>query len=222
MTQGKSTQPSQALARRLRSLIAGLDETSVESTARQVSGWIDSFKDRDDRLRGLLRLSAELILEKAMEGPDKDLHRALGRFCKILDTVTEGEYSGLLNVLWKEEVQTAGDELLANDMAEPGSWPEYLALVVFAGELYDDGLLQPDALRECARMLGGLGSNLGLELACTLLETTGQSLREDSHGEHSLDTTIQVMLSASKGDGISARTRHRVQVGMDTLRCCLC
>jgi len=212
MTEGKSTPPSQTLARRLRSLITNLEETSVESTAKQVSGWIDSFKDRDDRLRGLLQLSAELTLEKAMERPDKDLHRALGRFSSILDTVTEGEYSGLLNVLWKEEVQAAGDELLANDIAEPGSWPEYLALVVFAGELYDDGLLRPDALRDCARMLGGLGSNLGLELACTLLETTGHSLREDCHGDHSLDTTIQTMLSASKGDGISAHTQHRVQV----------
>ena len=184
----------------------------MDSTAKQVSGWIDSFKDQGDRLRGLLRLSAELILEKVMERPDKDLHRALGRFCKILDTVTEGEYSGLLNMLWKEEIQAAGIELLANDVAPPGSWPEYLALITFAGEVCDDGLLQPDDLRDCARMLGGLGSNLGLELACTLLETTGQSLREDCHGEHSFDTIIQGMLSASKGDGISARTRNRVQV----------
>ena len=217
MTQGKSTQPSQALARRLRSLIAGLDEASVESTAKQVSGWIDSFKDQDDRLRGLLRLSVELVLEKAMERPDKDLHRALGRFCKILDTVTGGEYSGLLNMLWKEEIQAAGGELSANDMAQPGSWPEYLAPVVFAGEVCDDGLLQPDALRDCARMLGGLGSNLGLELACTLLETTGQSLREDCHGVHSFDMIIQAMVSASRGDGISARTRNRVQVNFQAL-----
>jgi len=222
MTEGKSTPPSQTLVRRLRSLIANLDETSVESTAKQVSGWIDSLKDRDDRFRGLLRLSAELILEKATERPDKDFHRTLGRFCKILDTVTEGEYSGLLNLLWEEEIQSAGVELLANDMAQPGSWPEYLALVVFAGEVCDDGLLQPDALRDCARMLGSLGSNLGLELACTLLETTGHSLREDCRGEHSFDTTIRAMLSASKGDGISARIQNRVQVSLQALRCCLC
>jgi len=218
MAEGKSTPPSQTLARRLRSLIANLDEASVESTAKQVSGWIDSLKDQDDRFRGLLRLSAELVLEKASERPDKGFHRALGRFSKILDTVTEGEYSGLLNMLWKEEIQAAGVELLANDMAEPGSWPEYLALVVFAGEVCDDGLLQPDALRDCARMLGGLGSNLGLELACTLLETTGQSIREDCHGERSLDTIIQAMLSASKGDGIPARIQNRVQVGLRALR----
>ena len=217
MTQGKSTQPSQALARRLRSLIADLDKAAVDSTAKQVSGWIDSFKDQDDRFRGLLRLSAELVLEKAMERPDKDLHRALGRFCKILNTVTEGVYSELLNSLWKEEIQAAGDELLVNDMAQPGSWPEYLALVVFAGEVCDDGLLQPDDLRDCARMLGGLGSNLGLELACTLLETTGQSLREDCNGEHSFDTIIQAMVSASREDGISARTRNRVQVSFQAL-----
>ena len=217
MTEGKSTPPSQTLARRLRFLIANLNETSAESTAKEVSGWIDSFKDQDDRLRGLLQLSAELVLEKASERPDKDFHRTLGRFSKILDTVTEGEYSGLLNMLWKEEIQAAGVELLANDMAQPGSWPEYRALVVFAGEICDDGLLQPDALRDCARMLGGLGSNLGLELACTLLETTGHSLREDSHGNYSFDTTIQAMLSASKGDVISARIQNRVQVGLEEL-----
>jgi len=217
MTEGKSTPPSQTLARRLRSLIANLDETSVDSTAKQVSGWIGSFKGRDDRFRGLLRLSAELILDKATERPDRDFHRALGRFCKILDTVTEGEYSGFLNLLWKEEIQAAGVELLANDMAGPGSWPEYLALIVFAAELYGDGLLQPDAVRECARMLGCLGSNLGLELSCTLLETIGPSLHEDCHGELSFDTTIQVMLSASRGDGISERIRHRVQVGFSIL-----
>jgi len=222
MTEGKSTPPSQTLARRLRSLIANLDETSVESTAKQVSGWIDSLKSRDDRFRGLLRLSAELILEKASERPDKDFHRALGRFCKILDTVTDGESSGLLNALWKEEIQAAGIELLANDMAQPGSWPEYLALVIFAGEVCDDGLLQPDALRDCARMLGGLGSNLGLELACTLVETTGPSLREDCQGEYSFDTTIQAMLSTSKGDGISARIQSRVQVSLQALGYSLC
>ena len=151
MAEGKSTSPSQILARRLRSLIANLDETSVESTAKQVSGWIDSFKDQDDRFRGLLRLSTELILEKATERPNKDFHCTLGRFCKILDTATEGEYSGLLNMLWKEEIQAAGVELLANDMAQPGSWPEVLALVVFAGEVCDDGLCDPIP---CATALG--------------------------------------------------------------------
>ena len=191
----------------------------MESTAKQVSGWIDSFKDRGDRFHGLLRLSAELTLEKAMERPDKPFHCALGRFCKILDTVTEGEYSGLLSSLWKEEIQAAGVELLANDMAGPGSWPEYLALVVFAGELSEDGILQPGVLRDCARMLGGSGSNLGLELACTLIETTGNSLREDCHDDPiSFDTTIRAMISASTGDGISARIRQRVEVGLQVQR----
>ena len=212
MTEGKFTPPSQTLTRRLRSLVANLDETSVESTAKQVSGWIDSFKDRGDRFRGLLRLSAELVLEKATERPNRDFHRALGRLCKILDTVTDGEYSGSLNLLWKEEIQAAGVELLANDVAEPGSWPEYLALVVFAGELCDHGLLQPDALRDSTKMLGGLGSNLGLELACALLEATGSSLREDCQGKRCFDAAIQAMLSASGEDGISARIRQRVQV----------
>ena len=214
MTEGKFTPPSLVLTRRLRSLITSLDETSVESTSKQVSGWIHSFKDQDDRLRGLLRLSAELILGKAMEQPDKGPHHVLGRLCKILDIATDGEHSEFLNFLWKEQIQAAGVELLVNDTAEPGSWPEYLALVVFAGELCGEGLLQPDALRYCARMLGSLGSNLGLELACTLLERTGPALRKDVHGELCLNTTVQAMLSASRGDGISVDIRHRVQVGL--------
>ena len=194
----------------------------MESTARQVSGWIDSFRDQGGRFGGLLRFSAELVLEKAMERPDKDFHRALGRFCKILDTVAEGEYSEFLNLLWKEEIQAAGAELVANDIAESGSWPEHLALVVFAGELNDVGILQPDILRDCARMLGGLGSNLGLELACTLLETTGHTLREDCHGENSFDPIIEAMISASTGNGISARIRQRVQVSASVLYYSLC
>jgi hypothetical protein len=213
MTEGKSTPPSQTLARRLRSLIVNLDEASVDSTAKQVSGWINSFRDQRDRFRGLLRLSAELVLEKATERPDQGLHHALGRFCRILDTAADGEYSGSLNLLWREEVQAAGVELLANDMAEPGSWPEYLALVVFAGELCDDGLLQPDAMRDCVVMLGRLGSNLGLELACAFLEATGSALHKDRHGKDCFDAAVQAMLLASRGDGIALWIRRRVQVG---------
>ena len=174
--------------------------------------WIDSSKDQDDRFRGLLRLSAELVLEKAMERPDHDFHHILGRFCRILDTATNGESSVFLNSLWKQDIHTAGVELLANDMAESGSWPEYLALVVFAGELSNKALLQPDALRSCTNMLSSSGSNLGLELACSLLEATGYSFPGDSNGKQYFDTAIQAMLLASGRDGISARIRHRVQV----------
>ena len=213
MTEGKFIPPSQTLTRRLRSLITNLDETSVDSAARQVSGWIDSFKDRDDGFRGLLRCSAELVLEKAMERPDRDLHHSLGRLCKILDTATDGEYSGFLSSSWEGEIRAVGVELLANEMAESGSWPECLALAAFAGELCVEGLLQPDALHSCIGMLGSVGSNLGLEVACTLLEATGPILCEDRPGKHCVDTTIQTMLSSSSKDGISAHTRRRVQVG---------
>jgi len=214
MTEGTSTPPSQILTRRLRSLIANLDATSVESTAKQVCGWIDSSKDHDDRFRGLLQLSADLVLEKAMERPDQDFHRVLGRFCRILDTATDGESSRFLTSLWKQETHIAGVELAANDIAEAGSWPEYVALVAFAGELCDNGLLQPDALRPSVSALCGVGSNLGLEVACTLLEATGYALCEDPDGMQCFDAAIKVMLSASRGDGISARIRHRVQVGL--------
>lgn len=218
MTEGTSTPPSQTLTRRLRSLIANLDATSVESTAKQVCEWIDSSKDNDDRFRGLLRLSAELVLEKAMERPNQDFHRVLGRFCKILDTATDGESSRFLNSLWKQEIQAAGVELLENNMAEAGSWPEYHALIVFASELCDEAMLQPDSLRSCASMLSDSGSNLGLELACTLFEAAGCALHEDRDGKKYFDTAIQAMLAASTGDGISARIRHRVQVGLRCLR----
>jgi len=213
MIEDKFTPPSQALTRRLRSLIADLDQNSVVSTAKQVCGWIRPSKDHDDRFRGLLRLAAELVLGKAMERPDQDFH-VLGRFCKIIDTTTDGEYSGFLNSLWEKEIQAAGVELLANDKAEPGSWPECLALVVFAGRLYDDRLLEPDALRSCARMLGGLKSNLGLELACTLLETTGSTLCEDPNGKTCFDTAIRTMLTTSREDGVYMHLRLRVQVSL--------
>jgi len=218
MAEDTSIPPSQTLTRRLRSLIANLDTTSVESTAERVCEWIDSFEDNDDRFRGLLRLCAELVLEKAMERPNKDFRHVLGRFCKILDISTDGESSRFLNSLWKQEIQAAGVELLANDMAEAGSWPEYLALVVFAGELCDEALLQPDPLRSCANMLSDSRSNLGLELACTFFEVTRSALREDHDGKKYFDSAIQIMLTASKGDGISARIRHRVQVGVQGLR----
>jgi len=218
MTEDTSTPPSQTLTRRLRSLIANLDAKSVESTAKQVFEWIDSAEDNDDRFRGFLRLSAELILEKVMERPNQDSHHVLGRFCKILDTATGGESSRFLNSLWKQEIQAAGVELLANNTAQAGDWPEYLTLVAFAGELCDEGLLQSDSLRSCVNMLSISGSNLGLELACTLFETTGCSFREDPDGKQCFDTAIRVMLVVCKGDGISARIRHRVQVCPQGLR----
>ena len=217
MTEDTSTPPSQALTRRLRSLIANLDAKTVESTAKQVFEWIDSAEDDDDRFRGLLRLSAELILEKVMERPSQDSPHVLGRFCKILDIATDGESSRFLNSLWKQEIQAAGVELLANNMAQAGDWPEYLTLVAFAGELCDEGLLQSDPLRSCVSMLSGSGSNLGLELACTLLEAIGCTPREDPDGKQCFDTAIRAMVVASKGDGISARIRNRVQVGLQDL-----
>ena len=218
MTEDTSTPPSQTLTHRLRILIADLDATSVESAAKQICEWIGSFKDHDDRFRGLLRLSAELVLEKAIERPNKDFHHVLGRFCKILDTATDGESSRFLNSLWKQEIQAAGVELLENDTAEAGNWPEYISLITFAGELCDEALLQPDPLRSCANMLSGSGSNLGLELACTLFEAAGRALREDGDGRQYFDTVIQAMLTTSTGDGISARIRHRVQVCLQDLR----
>ena len=221
MTEDTSTPPSRTLTCRLRSLIATLDAASVESTAKQVCEWIDSSKDHDDRFRGLLKFSAEIVLEEAMKRPNQDFHYTLGRFCRILDTATDGESSRLLNSLWKQETQAAGVELTANNMAEAGSWPEYLALITFAGDLCDEALLQLDALRSCASMLSSLESNLGLELACALLEGTGYALREDRDGKQWFDTAIQTMLSASRGDGISARIRHRVQVGLQGLRYCI-
>ena len=214
MTEETSTPPSRALARRLRDLITNLDATSVESTAKQVCEWIDSFKDQDDRFRGLLRLSAEIILEEVMDRRNQGFRHSLGRFCKILDTATGGESLRFLNSVWKQAIHAASAELQANTMAEAGTWPEYHALLTFAGELCDQALLQPDSLRSCVSILGGLGSNLGLELACTLVEETGFALREDRDGERCLDASIQAMLSASERDGISARMRHRVQVSL--------
>ena len=214
MTEETSAPPSRALARRLRDLIANIDATSVESTAKQVCEWIDSFKDDDDRFRGLLRLSAEIGLEEVMDRRNQDFRHSLGRFCKILDTATGGESSRFLNSSWKQAIHAAGAELQANTMAEAGTWPEYHALVTFAGELCDQSLLQPDSLRSCISMLCGLESNLGLELACTLIEETGYALRGDRDGEGCLITAIQAMLSASGRDGISARMRRRVQVSL--------
>lgn len=222
MTEGNSTPPSQTLTRRLRSLIANLGAASVESTAKQICGWIDSFKDRNDYFRGLTRLSAELVLEKAMERPDQDLHHVLARLCNMLDTATDGKYSEFLNPLLTKEVEVAGAEFLENSTAEAGSWPEYLALVVFVGELCDAALLRPDALHSCVRVLGNIRSNLGLELACALLEATEYALCEDNDGKKCFDIAIQTMLSASRGDGISTPVRHRVQVGLEGLRCRSC
>ena len=217
MTEDTSTPPSRVLTRRLRSLIANLDVTSVEPTAKQVCKWFDSSKNHDDHFRGLLRLSSELILEKAVERPEKEFHRVLGHFCKIIDTTTDGEHSRLLTSLWKQEVHAAGVELTANDTAETGSWPEYVALVAFAGELCDEVLSQPDVLCSYISMLGSAGSNLGLELACTLIEATGHTLRENHNGKQHSDAAIQAMLSASRGDGICVRIRHRVQVCLQGL-----
>ncbi|KAF9652549.1 hypothetical protein BDM02DRAFT_2771353 [Thelephora ganbajun] len=211
MIEDKSTPPSQILTRRLRSLIANVEETTVESSAEQICGWINSSEDRGGRFRGLLRLTAELVLGKAMERPCLDFHHVLGRLCKILDTATDGEYSKSLNSLWKEEIQAAGVELLANDMAKEGSWPECLALVAFVGELCNKALLRPDDLCSCVGMLSNLRSNLGLELACTLLEATGYALCRDCDGKQHFDTAIQVMLLTLGGDGISVPIRRRVQ-----------
>ena len=208
MTEGKSTPPSQTLTRRLRSLLKKLDNASVASAAKQVCGWINSFKDRDDRFQGLLRSTAELVLERAVERPDQDLHHVLARFCKILDTVTDGAHAKSLSHLWEEEVQAVGVELLANNSAEAGSWPECVALVSFAGELSSNALLQPNVLRSCARSLSGLKSNLGLSVACTLLEAAGQALCRDREGKDCFDDAIRTMLSGE----IPTQTRSRVQV----------
>lgn len=205
----KSTPPSKTLTRRLRTLIADLDNASVESTTKQVSGWINSFKTCDDRFCGLLRLTTELVLEKAAERHDKDLHQVLGRFSKTLDAATDGEYSKFLNLLWEEELQAVSVELLANDTAEAGSWPECVALAAFAGELCSNALLRLDALRSCAKALSGSRSNLGLAVTCTLLEATVQALCRDREGRDCFDSAIRTMLV---GDGISTHMRHRVQV----------
>ena len=98
-------------------------------------------------------------------------------------------------------------------MAEPGSWPESLTLVVFAGELCNDGILHPDTLCDCAMMLGRLGSNLGLEFICAFFEATGSALHKDRHGKDCFNTAIQAILLASRGSGIALWIRHRVQVG---------
>jgi hypothetical protein len=208
MTEDKSTPPSQTLTRRLRSLIANLDNASIESAAKQVCGWINSFKDRDDRFRGLLRLTAELILERAAGQFDRDSHSVLGRLCKILDGATNGEHSKFLNLLWEEEVQAASVELQTNDTAEAGSWPECVALVTFAGELCSDELLQPGILQSCTRALSGSKSNLGVVVTCTLLEAAGEVLCRDPEGRDCFDAAVKTMLSG----GISGRMRSRVQV----------
>lgn len=205
----KSTPPSQTLTRRLRTLITNLDNASAESTAKQICGWINSFKTCDDRFRGLLRLTTELVLEKAAVQLDGDSHYVLGCLCKTLDTATDGEYSTFLNLFWEEELQAVSVELLANTMAEAGSWPECLALVVFAGELYRNALLRSDTLRSCAMAICSSRSNLGLAVTCTLLETTGQSLCRDPEGRDCFDTVVKSMLL---GGGISAHMRRRVQV----------
>lgn len=205
----KSTPPSGTLTRRLRTIITNLNNASVESTAKQVCGWVNSFKTCEDRFRGLLRLTAELVLEKAAEQPDKGSHRVLGRLCKALDTATDGEHSRFLNLMWEEEIQAVSVELVANDTAEAGSWPECVALVTFAGELSSNALLRPEALRSSARALSGSKSNLGLAVTCTLLEVTGKALRRDREGRDCFDTVTQKMLL---GDGISAHIRRRVQV----------
>jgi hypothetical protein len=98
-------------------------------------------------------------------------------------------------------------------MAEPGSWPEFLTLVVFAGKLCNGGLLRPDTLRDCATMLGRLGSNLGLEFACAFLEVTGSTLHKGRHRKDCFSAAIQAILMASRGDGIALWIRRRVQVG---------
>ena len=205
----KSTPPSGTLTRRLRSLIINLDNASVDSTAKQVCGWINSSKTCDDRFRGLLRVTAELVLERVAEKPDSDSHHFLGLLCKTLDTATDGEHSRLLNLLWEEELQAVGVELLANNTAEAGSWPECFALVTFAGELCNNALLRPDALRSCARLLSGSSSNLGLAVTCTLLEATGIVLSQDPEGRECFDTVIQTML---QGLGSSSHMRRRLQV----------
>ena len=151
---------------------------------------------------------------------DHNHPHVLGRLCKILDTATDGEHSEFLSSLWEEGI--AEVELVAKGMAEAESWPEYRSLVVFAGELCDGALLQPDALRSSTRMLSNLGSNFGLELACTLLEATGYALRGDSDGEQCFDAAIQAMLLASGRDGISTDIRRRVQVCLQGLRCRSC
>lgn len=205
----KSTPPSKTLTRRLRALITNLDNASVDSTAKQVCGWINSFKTSDDRFRGLLRLIAELVLEEAVEKFDRDSHHVLVRLCKTVDTATDGEHSRFLNLLWEEELQAVSVELLANNTAEAGCWPECISLVAFAGELCSNTLLRPDALRSCARALSGSGSNLGLAVTCTLLEVAGQPLCRDREGKDFFDTVIQTMLLR---DGIPAHIRRRVQV----------
>ena len=208
----KSTPPSQTLTRRLRFLIGNLDNASVDSSAKQVCGWINSFAHQDDRLRGLVQVTAELVLEKATERPSEDSHRFLGRLCKILDAATGGEYSKTLNVLWKEELQAVSAELLANDTAEAGSWPECVALVSFAGELCRNELLRIDALRSSVITLSGSRSNLGLGVACTLLEATGDAICRDREGKNCFNAAIKAMLSASRGSGVPAYVRSRVQV----------
>jgi hypothetical protein len=208
----KSTSPSQTLTRRLRFLITNLDNASVDSSAKQVCGWINSFARQDDRFRGLMQVTAELVLEKATERPDEDSHRFLGRFCHILDAATGGEYSKTLNVLWKEELQAVSAELLANDTAEAGSWPECVALVAFAGELCKNELFCLDVLHSYIVTLGGSRSNLGLGVACTLLEATGEAICRDHQGKNCFNAAIEAMLSASTGSRVSAYMRSRVQV----------
>ena len=210
----KSTPPSQTLTRRLRFLIGNLDNASVDSSAKQVCGWINSFAHQDDRLRGLVQVTAELVLEKATERPSEDSHRFLGRLCKILDAATGGEYSKTLNVLWKEELQAVSAELIANDTAEAGSWPECVALVAFAGELCKNELLRLDdsELRSCIITLGGSRSNLGLGVACTLLEATGDAICREREGKNCFNAAIEAMLPASTGGGVPAHMRSRVQV----------
>ena len=144
-----------------------------------------------------------------MEKTDRDFHRVLGRFCTSLDITTDGEHTKFLNLLWGEEIQAISVELLENNKAEAGSWPECIALVAFAGDLCSNALLQPDTLRSSTRMLSGARSNLGLVVTCTLLEGIGQTLCRDQEGKYCFDTAIQTMLS---GGGISAIMRSKVQV----------
>ena len=223
MIEDKSTPPSEILGSRLRGLISHPlnDATSVEPVAKEICGWIDSFKDCNDRLRGLLRLSAELVLGGATAPrPNEVSHRGLGRLCRILDTATDGKHSEFLTSLWKERITEVG--FLAKSTTGVESLPRYFALVTFAGELYDGALLKPDTLHSCTRTLSNLGSSFGLELACTLLEATGSTLREDSDGEQCFDAAVQAMLLSSRRDGISADIQHRVQVGLQLLRCRSC